>query len=426
MNNGKSIFSTEINFSFLLMAVGLYGLVIPKAIFQTVGIQLGAISYAVQWVCTVVGFLLYISPRWKNALSFNIDINDYFIFFLYGMSFIFGFVYGMPEFYFWVKILGWLSLGMTQYFIARIMTDDCKAFEKLFLGVFLLGIILLLSSFIIAPHAKHEFQRFTVTGSVPISYARMLGILVIVCVWLVDKKPNLASITFCIITSFCALVFMLKTGTRGALLAMIFSSFIYLLLVRRSVIVKFIFASFGAVAAPFLIEKYGSFILFRFKQLSFFFQSNLSIPIFEASASASWRIFYWKTALERIINSPFIGIGTGRFHELVPLYFASLEDLNAHNIFFELGSELGIWAIAVVLIMVTITFKRCFALITKIYFGKVNTEFDRSVVLLITIIFIYILVDSQTSGDLSANYLLWFCIGAITSLYQNAQQKGYL
>lgn len=422
MSRSLGILSSEVDFKFVLMAVGLYGLVIPKAIFNVFGVELGSPSYAIQWVITILGFLMYVSDRWKPALGFRMDINDYMLAFLYCSTFLFGFVHGTPEYYFWSKMIGWFVLGVTQYLIARTMTSAPESFEKLFFGVLVVGVLLLILSVFI-PRSS-EFQRFTVTGSVPIAYARMLAITIILCIWCVERAPNIATIISCILISSFSFVFLLKTGTRWMLIAMVLAFAVYFPLSRMSKSLKIgicvvIFALFAL-----LFEKYGTLLIYRFKNAEFFIRAGMALPTVEASAS--WRVYYWKTAIRKIIENPLVGIGTDRFDYVLPQFFRPLSNVEPHNIFLEFGCEVGIWAMAVFLLMLGITLWRGWMLIRKVYLRKVRTPYNTSVLLVIVSIFVFAVSECFVTAGVHAIWWVWFSMGAITSLYQDAKQRGYL
>jgi O-antigen ligase len=130
--------------------------------------------------------------------------------------------------------------------------------------------------------------------------------------------------------------------------------------------------------------------------------------------SATGRLMRFEKAIESLLSFPQIitGLGIGGFS----VYSASFDDIRGdypHNIFLEVGSELGIFGLIAIIYLI---FSSFFKIICQIKKGQLNNKIFYYTLLSL---FIFMLINSSISGDINDNRLLFAIIGLTYAAKEN-------
>lgn len=160
-----------------------------------------------------------------------------------------------------------------------------------------------------------------------------------------EAKKHFSKYFYVTVWLFFFLAFIL-TFSRGAMMAAIFS-FLFLALRIR----------INPLSILFFIA--GGLLLLNIPQIRFNFVETLSLQ----DLSLRLRLEAWQTAGRMIQDNPFFGVGSNLYHTLIPRYAAADNPYlgYAHNSYLQLGSELGIFGLAVVLVLLAGTVRREFS-----------------------------------------------------------------
>jgi O-antigen ligase len=156
----------------------------------------------------------------------------------------------------------------------------------------------------------------------------------------------------------------------------------------------------------------------------------LQIPLISSNASyvenPESRIKLQKAAFQMFIENPIVGVGTGNYGKQavekinLPWYLQVryLYDLNSkeypHNIFLEIASENGLVGL-LLLVLVIIRTTEMLGLVVKSYKNKSIEQ--KIMIEIIFSILIYGFIVAQTSLDLPRQYVLWWGVALVSSLY---------
>lgn len=155
-----------------------------------------------------------------------------------------------------------------------------------------------------------------------------------------------------LVSGIMALVF---TWSRGAWLGFIISMIIYFIIVNKKSIAVYIV---GIVSLPFAYPFLPESIKTRIESIG-----NT------ADTSTSYRVHIWEGAWNMLKDwwSTGIGVGTGAFGEIYPVYsLTGIERApHAHNLFFQVFVELGAFGIITLLVIVLFVAIKCCTYLVK-------------------------------------------------------------
>lgn len=127
----------------------------------------------------------------------------------------------------------------------------------------------------------------------------------------------------------------------------------------------------------------------------FFILSKIDLRFSLESLINDPRIELYKLSLEAFFKSPIIGIGTGAFQ----MGYTNLSTrVYSHNIFLELLVENGLVGILIFLLFLCCIIAKICKLV------KSRTNYFSVIIILL---FVYSMINSQVSGDITNNNLLW-------------------
>jgi O-antigen ligase len=173
-----------------------------------------------------------------------------------------------------------------------------------------------------------------------------------------------------------------------------------------------------------------SFVLISLIAVFVFFLSNTRLllnPFNITDISALHRIEAWAKSIQLIRSNPLVGIGTGSFKSIGQNLFPWIESgwQYPHNILLELFVENGVLGISLFLTFLFVIIKRYLKIREKVI-GENRTILDTFFCL-----FLFTLINSMISGDLTMNANLWLFAGFIVSIgynieYYENETKGHI
>lgn len=387
-------------------------------IFDKLGFESG-ILIVTRTLGMYIVFLYYLRNKIELKKIFNntpFTLNCAIILIL-----LFGYFKSLNPDYGLIKILRFIGFNLFLFILPIFFYNRISNFKKFlyytsFIGavVGLLVISYIFSSFVSGVEIK---ERFTLTSNLnPIWFARALGISSLTALgsfYFSDK----AHIKFLLLICFpLLLIGIFITGSRAPFLSFLFCSVVlYLLQSRSSFLTKISFISFV------LISLIAVFV---------FFLSNTRLllnPFNITDISALHRIEAWAKSIQLIRSNPLVGIGTGSFKSIGQNLFPWIESgwQYPHNILLELFVENGVLGISLFLTFLFVIIKRYLKIREKVI-GENRTILDTFFCL-----FLFTLINSMVSGDLTMNANLWLFAGFIVSIgynieYYENETKGHI
>jgi O-antigen ligase len=190
------------------------------------------------------------------------------------------------------------------------------------------------------------------------------------------------------------MLLMNVTGSRGPFVALILSAILLgFFTIKYSFKTKLVlFVVFGFIGLEFL-SFFFSNIVNRFSALSTDYSSII-------------RIYAIYNGVIYFLQKPVFGWGTGSFSTLVSEYIKY-----PHNIFIELAMEIGIVGVIIFILFLS------FAIYNFFYLRKKVKNISQSILLRLNyFFFLFGFFNSQFSGDIANNPIMWFSVGNILIL----------
>ncbi|MCK4245121.1 MAG: O-antigen ligase family protein, partial [Candidatus Omnitrophica bacterium] len=146
-----------------------------------------------------------------------------------------------------------------------------------------------------------------------------------------------------------------------------------------------------------------------------------AISIFQPRWSLE-RLYCWRSCLSMTKDHPFFGVGLGNFRYVYPKYMlgaAKVKFLHAHNIFFQIATEMGIPGLLVFLWLLFNFFKATLSHIQKDkYLRALNVGFSAGIIaILVTSLFHDIFHSRQIAT------LTWYIIGMAIASHKLKDQE---
>ena len=130
--------------------------------------------------------------------------------------------------------------------------------------------------------------------------------------------------------------------------------------------------------------------------------------------SSNGRAQLWSAAENAFRSHPLVGVGTGGFAAIRPV------DSYPHNLFLEVGAELGVLGLIPLIAMLIAT-------ATAIVRGyRASPEDERAHMAVAAALFLAALVNAQVSGDIATNSGLWLSTGLVYGVayrFRRAQRR---
>lgn len=204
--------------------------------------------------------------------------------------------------------------------------------------------------------------RFLING--PITYGWLMGIGATVALFLYQQSAKKKNLVY--LAAFIAMSFV--TGSKGPIVAMVFSFTVFVIYFFRSkrVLMLAFSAALGVVGASqyLTIETLGRFAaLYRL----FFGQVEE-----QDSGSIGIRSIAWSESMSIFDSHTFWGVGLGNWEN-----YSSIKIIYPHNFFLEIASELGIIGLTLFTLTISLLFlSRTFFVVLYLLFFLIALSFS--------------------------------------------------
>jgi O-antigen ligase len=309
------------------------------------------------------------------------------------------------------KLFRFLFITSMSFIFPLLIFKDKDSYVR-FLVIFITLALIMGFDIITGGLKPGEFSFHEALGANYLAVGRISGIAVLSIITLIFVlKKKIQKILLFLIILF-PIFNILIAGGRGPLLSLAISIlilFIYLglhsfKLLKRDILIK---KSYLNITLVLFLLIFISFLLIIFYK-DFFVTTIYRLSLLEnlEGSSIETRISMYRTAVVSLYNFPcnMIGVGIGGFSYI---YNRSDMRLYPHNIFLEILSELG------VLGMFLFTFMILFSLKLALNNIKETNNVNYYLNLGILLNFIFMFFNSQFSGDINDNRLLFTFLGSI-------------
>ena len=298
------------------------------------------------------------------------------------------------------KAAQFCTLTMLALVASIVLLEDRKRLRRFFVSISVVAILLSIYA-ASAPETTSE-GRLTLQGSSPISLGRVAS-LALAFGWLhfhFHRRAfdRLVAVGILAISCYC----VLAAGSRGPLLSFLLGLGVVSVICHRAhgmspMSIRVVLLIVVCATLIVLLGFIPSLPLYRF-QLLFSEQKGASILL---------RGFLFMTAWQLMLTHPF-GLGVGGFarHAILDLRYP-------HNLFLEVGSELG-WIPLLGLLVLIVWSLKCVAEVLRREYSW-TAQFMAIVVLTA-------LLNSMVTGDLNGNRML-FAFLVLPFLYRNIQRR---
>ena len=193
-------------------------------------------------------------------------------------------------------------------------------------------------------------------------------------------------------------VTLVATGSRGPLLALVVGLVVlFTLVLRQGRSVRYVAVFLCALVGTVLIVP-------RVLSAPGAIDRALSVFTHAGGLSANGRDALFTQATDLIRQHPLFGVGTGGFAAFQPI------EKYPHNILLEVGSELGLVGLILLIAVVVSGFA------SLAWVWKTRDERLRGQVSLVAALLVMALVNAGFSGDVTANSDIWLLVGLATGI----------
>ena len=318
------------------------------------------------------------------------------------------------------KFLRFLTITSLALFLPFFLFQSEKAIRRFFIMFIILAISMIIDIFS-GGLKPNEISFVAAFGSNYLALGRILGMaVVIVFFYFAFSVRNIFTKLTLLLLIPIFLFGIFISGGRGPAVAVSLSILTIVLyesfnLLKNSIIIRKIkkdnlksifFICVIIIITVFLIIYFHDNFATIFYRLELLYEGE--------SKSAIIRLMMIEKAIESILTFPKIvtGLGIGGFS----VYFAGFDDIRGeypHNIFLEVGSELGIFGLIAIVYLI-------FSSFLKIIY-QLNSEKVQKKYLYYTLLslLIFMSINSSVSGDINDNRLLFTIIGTIHATNEN-------
>lgn len=296
------------------------------------------------------------------------------------------------------KAWRFLYMGLFLFVATALFAGDARR-QRDILASYTVGAVLWAAGvFVFGSYTQGRLGFEDLAG--PIVYGRACGMAAtLMAAWLLTRAGRVSALIALPVGVF-ALYGTVLSGTRGAVVAFVVAllAVTLLSLVRGRTLLHLVVVCATLLGAALLVGKFvgGSpeELLARYAELG---RSA-------SGESAAERIYLYSIAARMLSESPLLGKGTAA-------YPAALQ--YPHNIFLEVGAELGTVGILALSSFLT----AALVYVVRVLHGPEYSDSQKRMMLLLAGGFAFILVEAQFSGDITNNRLIWFFCGLISAVH---------
>lgn len=375
------------------------GLFIIFFIFEELSLKSGKLITT--HVLSIYSLILFNSKYkldWRELLTLPIILNV-----LLGLFLILGLSWTSDRSYGIIKSIRFFAYNIFFIIIAYFFGKNKEHIKQYLLFTSILSIILSIASiFYYSFRGIPEVNGgrvVLVEGMSYIWFGRTLGLALLTSIVYVYFKKGRGLFTYLLVLFIPGLlVGFILSGSRGPFFAAFICIVLFFFLVLDLKLGQKIFISI------FLCV-----LLLGILYLTGKGTRLLQNPFELASDYSSWhRVEAWWASIQLFISHPLLGIGTGGFRTVGQQLFPWLLAFKyPHNLIMEVAGENGSIGLVLLLLYIGIIIKRGIKTISK------RNEEDKALSSYLFILFIFTLLNSMVSGDITMNANMWLFSGFI-------------
>lgn len=392
----KNIFCGEVIFAAFILAGNFKSALtfIPSSIDITVLFLLLSMLIGIK--------RLYIkSTLLKGSLEAIILYSIFSVLLLGSLLYTLGNIYAFDKAFRFLIITGWSYLGV--FFLLRSDVSIKKFLNSI------VSIAVIMSGFALYQFFTSSGLNFVkVLGSGYLALGRTLGIsiLITVILYFINENKKIKSL-FIILIILQMIIALLLSGGRTPFIALLIVFTLYLTFSFKTSFKKIFLRKgtkkivfFIALIIPiiFILANLGTFDVMIVRLTELINDSGGG-----TSANARW--IRYETAIDMCAESPILGKGIGSF----PIFYSGTDIRDyPHNIFLEITSELGILGLIAFLLIVS------FCLYCGFILYKRKFKIIDSLQMTLILVFLYLIINANISGDLNDNRLMFTFISLLS------------
>jgi len=375
------------------LALALTGRVLISMFYDNISLSFPYQSLTTYLVIVILGIVMFYFKHRAKPVSFSAPQLWAALVLL---ILIIGLTYSTNPSYGKQKVIFYTTFNFLLVIAPILILDSEKKVSYIFTTAYLLGLALAIITLPLALSTSTIFRFYPSDNVNPIWFSRSLGVSLLASVFIISTIKRRAVKIFILATWPLFIYLMLRSWSRGPMLGIILALIIFFYLQPKiSWRLKIIGGAVIFFAGVGILLVTSNVILAR-----------LQAPISQ-EASAAFRVLAWIEAVRMFIAHPLTGIGTGSFF----IDFPFTPFIWPHNIFLEAASENGIIGFLALGMFFLTTFLLGLKNIRLATLRK-----NRQMNIIAVTIFIFALWNSQMSGDITGNEIIWLAAGLISAL----------
>lgn len=325
------------------------------------------------------------------------------------------------------KLLRFLTITSLAFFIPFFLLQKKEPVIRFFIGFIVLS-LLMIFDILSGGLSPGEIGFHGAFGSNYLAVGRIAGTaLIIICFYFLMSAQSIFIRLFwlCLIPLMTAGIFL--SGGRGPLLSLVVSILTILVYIISILGKRFLAFSTSINKTDIhlfilivILIAFGMGVVIGFSDYLSTIFMRLELLGAGGGESVLERVERFKKAIEAMVSFPtsITGLGIGGFG----VFYESFDDKRGaypHNIFLEIGSELGILGLFAFLLLIYWSFSNALFNIKK----SVSNN-DKFLNITFLSLFVFMLINSSVSGDINDNRLLFTWIGLIYASRRMLYAKG--
>ena len=397
----------ELSLAIQLNGIALYLYAIYKLNIETGTFETGAF-YGVMAGSYLIGG--WIARRGDRGLDFH--LIDRLFALLYSYFFISYLLWSQDNQLAYRKVIYAPALVIAPYIGVRLISS-IKGIDRFLMYVGAMSLIMIVPSFyelwtnpLYQDYGRFSIYIFEDKGDNPIQFGIAYALLIIIVIFRVARQRRVRMLDM--LTIIPAAFLLIRSGARGPVISLIVTFFIYIIWLGH--IGRRIKLAVILGGAAFLIFAYSVIpdATVRFYQV--LFDPTVS-PTQNASAnSIQERILLINMAVDDFLDHPIAGVGTGNSSGGVGY---------PHNSIIEVAAELGLVGVTIFLALQALVVVTAYRAIRK-----TKGTPDEWIMTTAFAIYVFAFIESQFSGYMGGDMLLYVSIGLVAAVSQLPEQRS--
>ncbi|MCF6156667.1 MAG: O-antigen ligase domain-containing protein [Candidatus Brocadia sp.] len=315
-----------------------------------------------------------------------------------------------PNYGMW-KVQAYMLYSLLLLLGTALFVGERERLKRIIYTAAFLGVVFsFMGLYTISAGEMQKWGRLTIGSFDPIWLARGMGVFSLALLMLFEITRSQIMKIFLLTFLFCLMFLILSTASRGPTFSLFLTLlFYFLFFFKKPLVQKVVF-----------IAIVGIIICVAFIYMPQEVRDRYNFFTFSASEQGTdyttGRMPLFTSAFHACKSHPLLGLGTGGFSS-----YYSLVDARQypHNLFLEMGSELGILGLGLIICFLCLNFRMIFSIFRK---HRRITQ-DNFPLVWGALIFFFEFCSSMVSGDLMANKLLFLGSGFMWTAYMTDKVK---